>query len=484
MPGDRVEIRRGIVIVNGAALTEPYRNDPPDPSDDYGPVTVPAKSYFVLGDNRDDSYDSRYWGFVPESNIIGTPVFIYMSVEASDDAWQPGQVRERFYAYANALLHPRSGALASPVQVFLDLEERALLQRREQSSGMRYADAGVDIARADQAKERIRRMASRTFTKSVLGGIGAFGALFALDLKRWREPVLVSSADGVGTKLKVAAATGVHSTVGADLVNHCVNDILTLGAEPLFFLDYLAMGRIDPDVVEQLVEGMTRACHQAGCALVGGETAELPGHLRARRIRSCGIHRGRGRAQQYAQDQRRALRRPFAGAALARTAYQWLLPGAQAGFRSRRTRARHLRRRSRQQNRRRTAHAAPLLLALAQERHRPGLGLRPWRTSPAAAFPAICRACCRAACRPSSNWVPGRCCRSFRYLAGLGRLERDELLRTFNLGVGMILVVPPAHLRAVESELKRRREKFYRIGEVRTADPRKPPIVFTGSLPL
>src|SRR5277367_1403472 len=140
---------------------------------------------------------------------------------------------------------------------------------------MNYAEAGVDISLADQAKQRIRRLASRTFTRGVIGGIGSFGAMFALD-KKWREPVLVSSADGVGTKLKIAAATGIHSSVGADLVNHCVNDILTQGAEPLFFLDYLAMGRMDPDIVEQLVEGMTRACHQTGCALVGGETAELP----------------------------------------------------------------------------------------------------------------------------------------------------------------------------------------------------------------
>src|SRR3972149_11676499 len=111
---------------------------------------------------------------------------------------------------------------------------------------MRYADAGVDIPRADQAKERLRRMAPRTFPKNVLGGIGSFGALFALDLQRWKEPVLVSSADGVGTQLKIAAATGVHSTVGGDLGHHCVNDILALGAEPLFFLDYLAMDRLDP----------------------------------------------------------------------------------------------------------------------------------------------------------------------------------------------------------------------------------------------
>src|SRR5438477_9571246 len=144
-------------------------------------------------------------------------------------------------------------------------------------SSMKYADAGVNIAVADAAKQRIRHHASRTFTPGVLGGIGGFGALFALDSKKWKEPVLVSSADGVGTKLKVAMATGVHSTVGGDLVNHCINDILVQGAEPLFFLDYLAMGKLDPNIVEQLVEGMSRACRKAGCALIGGETAEMPG---------------------------------------------------------------------------------------------------------------------------------------------------------------------------------------------------------------
>ncbi len=100
---------------------------------------------------------------------------------------------------------------------------------------MRYAEAGVNIALADQAKQKIARLAARTFTRGVVGGIGAFGALFSLDLKKWKEPLLVSSADGVGTKLKIAFAMGVHSTVGGDLVNHCINDILTLGAEPLFF---------------------------------------------------------------------------------------------------------------------------------------------------------------------------------------------------------------------------------------------------------
>ena len=108
LPGDTVEIRAGVVSINGAALAEPYRNGPPNPSDDYGPATVPEQNYFVLGDNRDGSYDSRYWGFVPESNILGTPLVIYMSLQAPDEAWQPGRIRERIYAYASVLLHPGS----------------------------------------------------------------------------------------------------------------------------------------------------------------------------------------------------------------------------------------------------------------------------------------------------------------------------------------------------------------------------------------
>jgi signal peptidase I len=106
IPGDQVEIRSGVVFINGAALAEPYRNRPPDPSDFYGPATVPPRSYFVLGDNRENSYDSRYWGFVPESNILGTPLVIYMSLQAPDEAWEPGRIRERISAYASVLLNP------------------------------------------------------------------------------------------------------------------------------------------------------------------------------------------------------------------------------------------------------------------------------------------------------------------------------------------------------------------------------------------
>lgn len=140
-----------------------------------------------------------------------------------------------------------------------------------------YADSGVDINRADRAKQRIKYLANRTFTKGVVGDIGGFGGLFAIDKKQYRQPVLVSSVDGVGTKLKVAFMMKVHNTVGADLVNHCVNDIAVQGATPLFFMDYLATGVLDPDVAESIIEGITDACRFNGCALIGGETAEMPG---------------------------------------------------------------------------------------------------------------------------------------------------------------------------------------------------------------
>ena len=140
-----------------------------------------------------------------------------------------------------------------------------------------YKAAGVDIDAGNETVRRIRTLARGTFTPGVLSEIGSFGGLFRLDRERYQEPVLVSSADGVGTKLKVAFMMDKHDTVGADLVNHCVNDILVQGAEPLFFLDYLATGRLSPAVAEQVVTGVARACKENGCALIGGETAEMPG---------------------------------------------------------------------------------------------------------------------------------------------------------------------------------------------------------------
>ncbi|HKT79391.1 MAG TPA: phosphoribosylformylglycinamidine cyclo-ligase [Vicinamibacterales bacterium] len=141
---------------------------------------------------------------------------------------------------------------------------------------MDYRQSGVDIDAGNETVKRIKALARSTFTPSVLSEIGSFGGLFRLDA-RSPEPVLVSSADGVGTKLKVAFMTGRHDTVGSDLVNHCVNDILVQGARPLFFLDYLATGRLSPDVAERVIQGMASACRANGCALIGGETAEMPG---------------------------------------------------------------------------------------------------------------------------------------------------------------------------------------------------------------
>ena len=140
-----------------------------------------------------------------------------------------------------------------------------------------YADAGVDIDRANRTKKRIKYLAHKTFTRGVLSEIGGFGGLFSVDRQKYVDPVLVSSVDGVGTKLKVAFEMKMHHTIGADLVNHCVNDIAVQGAAPLFFMDYLATGKLDPEVAEKVVEGLADACKQNGCALIGGETAEMPG---------------------------------------------------------------------------------------------------------------------------------------------------------------------------------------------------------------
>src|SRR3984893_13884541 len=140
-----------------------------------------------------------------------------------------------------------------------------------------YRASGVDIDAGNETVRRIKTLARATFTSDVLSEIGSFGGLFCLDSRAYLQPVLVSSADGVGTKLKGAFMTGRHDTIGVDLVNHCANDILVQGALPLFFLDYFATGRLSPDIAEQVIIGVSRGCRENGCALIGGETAEIPG---------------------------------------------------------------------------------------------------------------------------------------------------------------------------------------------------------------
>jgi phosphoribosylformylglycinamidine cyclo-ligase len=152
---------------------------------------------------------------------------------------------------------------------------------KEASKSLSYRDAGVDIDAGNELVERIRPAVKSTLRPEVLTGLGGFGALFKMDLERWREPLLVSGTDGVGTKLMLARQLGRHDTIGIDLVAMCVNDILTCGAEPLFFLDYFATGRLQLDEAQAVVEGIAAGCRLAGCALIGGETAEMPGMYQA-----------------------------------------------------------------------------------------------------------------------------------------------------------------------------------------------------------
>jgi phosphoribosylformylglycinamidine cyclo-ligase len=348
---------------------------------------------------------------------------------------------------------------------------------------MDYADAGVNIPLAEQAKQRIRGLAARTFHKGVLGGIGGFGALYQLDKKKWRDPVLVSSADGVGTKLKIAFAMGVHSTVGGDLVNHCVNDILTAGAQPLFFLDYLALGRMDPDLVEQIVEGMSRACRAAGCALIGGETAEMPGFYAAGEYDLAGFIVGAVERKQMLGSTRvrqgdALLAMPSAGLHTNGYSLARKLVFEAAGLTP-------------------ESYVAAVGNKIGAEL------LKPHRCYWPLLKNVIARGWVSALAHITGGGIPGNLPRAlprgtrgeidlsswpippvFKYLAEIGKMDRDELLRTFNLGIGMILVVPAAHVRKVEAELKRRREKFFLIGQVVHTDPVKPRIAFSGTLNL
>ncbi|MFZ0637465.1 MAG: phosphoribosylformylglycinamidine cyclo-ligase [Candidatus Acidiferrales bacterium] len=347
---------------------------------------------------------------------------------------------------------------------------------------MRYADAGVDISVAEDAKLRIRTAAGRTFKPGVLSTIGGFGALFELDKKRWRDPLLVASADGVGTKLKVAFATGVHSTVGADILNHCVNDILTQGAEPLFFLDYLAMGKLDPRVIEQVIEGMSRAAKQAGCSLIGGETAEMPDMYAAGEYDLAGfivgaVERSRRLEPRHVRAGDTLLALPSSGLhtngySLARKlVFQVarLKPETYVAEIGNKIGAELLK-----------PHRCywPLLKNVVNKgwisgmAHITGGGIT-------GNLPRVLPRNTRAVIELGS-WpvLP-----IFRYLAALGKIEPKELLRTFNLGVGMILVVPSKNIRKVETELRRRREKFYAIGHLETASG-APQVVYNGKLPL
>src|SRR5579863_8090940 len=327
---------------------------------------------------------------------------------------------------------------------------------QRKSPGLNYKDAGVSIEEADRAVASIRALAQKTFSSDVLTDIGSFGGGFRL--RGYRDPVLVSSADGVGTKLKLAFLTGRHSTVGEDLVNHCVNDIAVQGAVPLFFLDYFAVGKLDADIAGQVVEGVARGCRNNGCALIGGETAEMPGLYQAGEYDLAGFVVG-------GVERKRML----SGAAIRPGDVLLGLPSNGLhtnGFSLARKLVFETAR-------------LPLTPALADELlkvHRnylrPIRALIDGRLLKGAAHitgggitdntPRILPAGLAARVDVSSWVVPP----FFEQLRAIGNLDLADYRRTFNLGVGMILVVAKRNLGKARALLSGLGEACFQIGEV------------------
>jgi phosphoribosylformylglycinamidine cyclo-ligase len=319
-----------------------------------------------------------------------------------------------------------------------------------------YKDAGVNIDEADRAVSSIRKLARATFTPSVLTDIGSFGGGFRL--QGFRDPVLVSSADGVGTKLKLAFLTGRHSTIGEDLVNHCVNDIAVQGAMPLFFLDYFAIGKLDAKVAAEVISGVARGCKANGCALIGGETAEMPGLYAAGEYDLAGFIVG-------AVEKKRML----TGSSIRKGDYLIGLPSTGlhtngyslarkllfevAGQKAEGPIADELLKLHRSYLKPiRALHDTNLLKGAA---HITGGGItdNTPRILPKGLGVTIDR----------GSWpvLP-----IFELLRQIGDIEEDDWRRTFNLGIGMILVVSRRHFVETTRILESLREKWYRIGEV------------------
>jgi phosphoribosylformylglycinamidine cyclo-ligase len=328
-----------------------------------------------------------------------------------------------------------------------------------------YADAGVDIDRANRTKQRIRYLARKTFTRGVLSEIGGFGGLFAVDKTKYNDPVLVSSVDGVGTKLKVAFEMGLHSTVGADLVNHCVNDIAVQGAAPLFFMDYLATGKLEPSIAEKVVEGIADACKHNGCALIGGETAEMPGFYPEGEYDLAGfivgvVERDRVITGKDVQIGDVILGLPSNGLhtngySLARKLlfevahyslddYVNEIKG-KVGNELMRTHKSYW-------PALRKLIDAQCISALA---HITGGGITE-------NLPRVLPRGTAASIDLGSWPVPPL----FEHLRELGNIPQEEMLRTFNMGLGMLLVIPLAKFKKAQTVLDRVSEKAYTIGRV------------------
>ena len=333
------------------------------------------------------------------------------------------------------------------------------------TTSVTYADAGVDINRANRTKQRIKYLAHKTFTKGVLSEIGGFGGLFSVDKTKYADPVLVSSVDGVGTKLKVAFEMDLHSTVGADLVNHCVNDIAVQGAAPMFFMDYLATGRLDPTIAEKVVEGIADACKHNGCALIGGETAEMPGFYPDGEYDLAGfivgvVDREKIVTGKDVQIGDIILGLPSNGLhtngySLARK----LL--FEVGHYSPETYVNEIKNKVGNELMRTHKSYWPVLRKLvdgqcvAAMAHITGGGIT--ENLPRVLPKGM------AAVIELGSWpvLP-----IFEHLQQLGNVPQEEMLRTFNMGLGMLLVVPSAKFKKAQSVLERVGEKYYTVGRV------------------
>lgn len=328
-----------------------------------------------------------------------------------------------------------------------------------------YADAGVDISRANRTKQRIKYLAHKTFTRGVLSEIGGFGGLFAVDKTKYTDPVLVSSVDGVGTKLKVAFEMGLHSTIGGDLVNHCVNDILVQGAAPLFFMDYLATGTLDPAIAEKVVEGLADACKHSGCALIGGETAEMPGFYPDGEYDLAGfivgvVERERIITGKDVQIGDIVLGLPSNGLHTNGYSLARKLLFEVAHY-SPETYVNEIKNKVGNELMRTHKSYWPSLKKMLDAQcvsalaHITGGGITE-------NLPRVLPRGTAALIELGSWPVPP----IFEHLQQLGNVPQDEMRRTFNMGLGMLLVVPSAKFKKAQTVLERVGEKAYTVGRI------------------
>ena len=329
-----------------------------------------------------------------------------------------------------------------------------------------YKSAGVDIDAQEKGLARVKELARATFTGGVLSEIGSFGGLFRPDLQGLSEPVLVASADGVGTKLAVARMAGDYSTVGRDLVNHCVNDVLVQGALPLFFLDYVGAGALEPGRLVELVRGVADGCKQNGCALLGGETAEMPGFYQPGDYELVGFIVGMVDRPHLLDGSRVAAGNVLVGLPAAGLHTNGYSLARRILFEQLRLRVED---RAPWDKRRRVGEAllAPHLSYLAP--------LRPLLRHPALRamahvtgggltdnLPRVLPVGTHAVIRAGSWEVP----EIFHFLQQQGGVETEEMLRVFNMGIGMVLIVDPAGLREVLAELRRHGQRASVVGSV------------------